>query len=169
MYFLCTWRHALYDIMCLHYPCINNQYKGLLLIAYLMISPRICTPHNGSWSSQCTRYWPAGRKKEINKSAKYKKYSSMILFECRSYLYHNLLFHKCYTGVPHNLVRFLDYWYNNQSMCVMWAGIISTTFRTSNALCSARWDSFTLFIYVYVDEMSTALNSCNTSCEIGNC
>ena len=81
---------------------------------------------------------------------------------------HSLLFHKLLDrGVPHYLVRILDYWYCNQTMCVRWAGITSTTFKVSNGVRQGGILSPYLF-NVYVDDLSNNLNRCNTGCVVGN-
>jgi hypothetical protein len=81
---------------------------------------------------------------------------------------HDLLFSKLLRrGVPCYLVRFLDYWYSNQTICVRWGGVTSSTFKTSNGVRQGGILSPYLF-NLYVDDLSNELNSCYTGCAIGN-
>ena len=80
---------------------------------------------------------------------------------------HCLLFRKLIDrGIPHYIVRFLDFWYSNQTMCVKWSGHLSDTFTVSNGVRQGGILSPFLF-NVYVDELSKLLNSCYTGCIVG--
>ena len=81
---------------------------------------------------------------------------------------HNLLFVKLLKrGVPACIVRFIDFWYSNQTMYIKWAGVLSNPFHTSNGVRQGGILSPFLF-NLYVDDLSIALNNCKTGCVIGH-
>ena len=69
-------------------------------------------------------------------------------------------------GVPQYIVRLLDFWYTNQTMCVSWSGCLSDEFKVSNGVRQGGILSPFLF-NVYVDDLSKLLNTCTTGCMIG--
>ena len=80
---------------------------------------------------------------------------------------HSLLFNKLLNqGVPGYIVRLLKFWYSNQTLCVQWAGLISSTFTVSNGVRQGEILSPHLF-NVYVNDLSEELNKCNTGCLVG--
>lgn len=81
---------------------------------------------------------------------------------------HNLLFSKLLKrGVPTYLVRLINFWYTEQTMCVRWAGVISGQFNVTNGVRQGGILSPFLF-NLFVDDLSVALNSCNTGCVVGD-
>ena len=83
---------------------------------------------------------------------------------------HDILFDKLLKrGVPYYIVRIIIYWYVNQTMSVKWGGIYSDTFTVSNGVRQGSILSPFLF-NIYVDDLSSKLNSCKTGCYIaGTC
>jgi hypothetical protein len=55
----------------------------------------------------------------------------------------------------------------NQTMCVRWAGVTSSAFKTTNGVRQGGILSPYLF-NIYVDDLSQRLNMCNTGCVIGS-
>ena len=72
---------------------------------------------------------------------------------------HSILFQKLIDrGVSGYIVRLLIYWYSNQTMCIRWSGKL----LEQGGILSPH-----LFnIYIYMDDLTIALNKCNTRCII---
>ena len=70
-------------------------------------------------------------------------------------------------GVPGYIVRIMIYWYSNQRMAVRWGNTLSDTFTVSNGVRQCGILSPYLF-NVYMDDLSSELNSCETGCVIGS-
>ena len=83
---------------------------------------------------------------------------------------HSILFHKLIDrGVPGYIVRLLIYWYSNQTMCIRWSGKLSEHFGVTNGVRQGGILSphlFNIYIYIYMDDLTIALNKCNTGCVI---
>ena len=81
---------------------------------------------------------------------------------------HNLLYSKLLRrGTPPYIVRLLNYWYSSQQMSIRWSGILSESFGTSNGVRQGGILSPFLF-NIFMDDMSTELNSCYTGCVVGD-
>ena len=81
---------------------------------------------------------------------------------------HSLLFRKLVKcGAPGYIVRILVYWYSHQTMCVRWAGALSSKFSVTNGVRQGGILSPYLF-NVYMDDLSGALNLCQSGCISGN-
>ena len=59
------------------------------------------------------------------------------------------------------------YWYSHQTMCVRWAGALSSKFSVTNGVRQGGILSPYLF-NVYMDDLSGALNQCQSGCISGN-
>ena len=70
-------------------------------------------------------------------------------------------------GVKLIIVRILKFWYQNQLVCVKWGNSTSQCFTVSNGVRQGGILSPRLF-NVYVDELSTNLEKCNSGCYIDN-
>ena len=80
---------------------------------------------------------------------------------------HRLLFEKLTCrGVPECLVRIFSLWYSSHTMCVRWGSTYSTCFGVSNGIRQGGILSPYLF-NVYMDELSSLLNDCDTGCYNG--
>ena len=83
---------------------------------------------------------------------------------------HSILFQKLIDrGVPGYIVRLLIYWYSNQTMCIRWSGKLSEHFGVTNGVRQGGIFSphlFNIYIYIYMDDLTIALNKCNTRCVI---
>ena len=81
---------------------------------------------------------------------------------------HSVLFNKLTRrGVPGYIVKLLSYWYAKQTMRVRWGDCISSPFRVSNGVRQGGILSPYLF-NVYMDDLSSLLNCCNTGCVSGD-
>ena len=81
---------------------------------------------------------------------------------------HSILFQKLIDrGVPGYIVRLLIYWYSNQTMCIRWSGKLSEHFGVTNGVRQGGILSPYLF-NIYMDDLTIALNKCNTGCVIGS-
>ena len=81
---------------------------------------------------------------------------------------HSVLFNKLTRrGEPGYIVKLLSYWYAKQTMRVRWGDCISSPFRISNGVRQGGILSPYLF-NVYMDDLSSLLNGCNTVCMSGN-
>ena len=81
---------------------------------------------------------------------------------------HSLLFRKLVKhGAPGYIVRILVYWYSHQTMSVRWAGALSSKFSVTNGVRQGGILSPYLF-NVYMDDLSGALNQCQSGCISGN-
>ena len=81
---------------------------------------------------------------------------------------HTKLFEKLRKrGICGYLLRILVYWYETQTMCVRWGNNISEDFKVSNGVRQGGILSPRLFA-IYIDDLSTALNSLNIGCCINN-
>ena len=81
---------------------------------------------------------------------------------------HSVLFNKLTRrGVPGYIVKLLSYWYAKQTMRVRWGDCISSPFRVSNGVRQGGILSSYLF-NVYMDDLSSLLNCCNTGCVSGD-
>ena len=80
---------------------------------------------------------------------------------------HFILFQKLIDrGVPGYIIRLLIYWYSNQTMCIRWSGKLSEYFCVTNGVRQGGILSPYLF-NVYMDDLTIALNKCNTECVLG--
>ena len=70
-------------------------------------------------------------------------------------------------GVPGYNVKLLSYWYAKQTMRVRWGDCISSPFRVSNGVRQGCILPPYLF-NVYMDDLSSLLNCCNTGCVSGD-
>ena len=70
-------------------------------------------------------------------------------------------------GVPAALVKILAFWYNNQSLSVLWNGILSHKFHMTNGIRQGALSS--PFLYnVFCDSLNVELNQSSLGCCIGN-
>ena len=80
---------------------------------------------------------------------------------------HSVLFAKLVRrGVPMYIVKLLCYWYSYQTMCVRWGGVLSGKLCVSNGVRQGGIPSPYL-CNVYMDDLSTNLNTCNVGCLSG--
>ena len=81
---------------------------------------------------------------------------------------HEKLFYKLQArGVPTSVVRILVFWYSHQSMYVKWGNSTSAPFKVCNGV--KQGSILSPFLYnIYMDELSTRLNSCRTGCMVGD-
>ena len=70
-------------------------------------------------------------------------------------------------SVPKIVVRFIMFWYTNQTFTVQWGSCLSIPFTCSNGVRQGGILSPLLF-NVYVDDLSTDLNNLKTGCNINN-
>ena len=70
-------------------------------------------------------------------------------------------------GVPVALVKILAFWYNNQSLKVLWNGYLSRTFFMNNGIRQGALTSPFLF-NVFCNSLNIALNNSSLGCCIGN-
>ena len=81
---------------------------------------------------------------------------------------HSVLFKKLINrGAPGYIVKLLIFWYSHQTMCVRWGGGLSSKFMVSNGVRQGGILSPYLF-NVYMDDLSNALDECNTGCLAGD-
>ena len=69
-------------------------------------------------------------------------------------------------NVPAYIVRLLVFWYSHQQMFVKWGNVTSSVFTVSNGVRQCGVLSPYLF-NVYMDGLSTTLNTCQTGCYSG--
>ena len=70
-------------------------------------------------------------------------------------------------GVPAALVKILAFWYNNQSLSVLWNGYLSHKFYMTNGIRQGALSS--PFLYnVFCDTLNVELNNSSLGCCIGN-
>ena len=69
-------------------------------------------------------------------------------------------------NVPAYIVRLLVFWYSHQEMFVKWGNVTSSVFTVSNGVRQGGVLSPYLF-NVYMDGLSTTLNTCQTGCYSG--
>ena len=80
---------------------------------------------------------------------------------------HDTLFKKLVNrNVPAYIVRLLVFWYSHQQMFVKWGNVTSSVFTVSNGVRQGGVLSPYLF-NVYMDGLSTTLNTCQTGCYSG--
>ena len=80
---------------------------------------------------------------------------------------HDTLFKKLVNrNVPAYIVRLLVFWYSHQQMFVKWGNVTSSVFTVSNGVRQGGVLSLYLF-NVYMDGLSTTLNTCQTGCYSG--
>ena len=81
---------------------------------------------------------------------------------------HSLLFCKLINkGINLSVVRFLHFWYSNQSMIVNWGHCVSQPFGVTNGVRQGGELSPLLFS-VNMDELSTRLSEVKAGCFVEN-
>ena len=70
--------------------------------------------------------------------------------------------------IPTIIVRLLYFWYKHQLFMVRWGNMMSDSFNVSNGVRQGGILSPVCF-NIYLDELSTLLNNCNTGCTINSC
>ena len=81
---------------------------------------------------------------------------------------HSKLFRKLLNrGVPLYIVKFIAYWYSHQQIQVRWAHHHSDAFTVTNGIRQGGLISAALF-NLYLDDLSTQLNSSRVGCRIGS-
>lgn len=70
-------------------------------------------------------------------------------------------------GVPPYILRILIYWYNNQTTCIRWSGMLSIKFKVTNGVRQGGILSPYLF-NVYVDQLSEQLKTCKIGCSMND-
>ena len=77
-----------------------------------------------------------------------------------------LLFRKLLKrNIPVFFVRLLAFWYSSQKLCVQWGDALSADFTVLNGVKQGGILS-PLFFNVYMDELSTRLNTCGVGCNV---
>ena len=70
-------------------------------------------------------------------------------------------------NVPLFVVRLLLYWYRNQTLSVLWDGVRSDSFKTSNGVKQGGVLSPLLF-NIYMDDLSILLNQSRIGCHVND-
>ena len=79
-----------------------------------------------------------------------------------------LLFEKQeHRGVPGYILRIIVFWYENQTMRVLWGNLLSNSFQVSNGVRQGGILSPYLF-NVYMDDLSNRLNKLKIRCSLGD-
>ena len=68
-------------------------------------------------------------------------------------------------GIDPMLIRFLVFWYSNQTFCVRWGNIYSPFFTVSNGVRQGGIMSPVLF-NIYMDDLSNSLNNSKLGCSM---
>ena len=88
-------------------------------------------------------------------------------FKAFDHINHDTLLKKLVNrNVPAYIVRLLVFWYSHQQMFVKWGNVTSSDFTVSNGMRQGGVLSPYLF-NVYMDGLSTMLNTCETGCYSG--